>query len=157
MPHLNSKYLEMDIKNELVAKCREIIIDKIGNLKAEVEDAQKTANDYGQPKDRYDAFRAQLLRKRDMFSQQLVKNNEQLELLNRIDFDKKLSTVKIGALVVTENQKLLISISLGKIEVDGEAYYAISPAVPFYKVIDGKKVGDSFEFNGRKNKILEVY
>lgn len=146
----------MDIKQELVVKCREIIIDKIGNLKAEVEDAQKTANDYGLPKDRYDAFRAQLLRKRDMFSQQLLKNNEQLELLNRIDFEKKPSIVKIGALVITENQNLLISIGLGKIEVDGEAYYAISPAVPFYKAIDGKKVGDSFEFNGRKNKILEI-
>ena len=86
-----------------------------------------------------------------------LKNNEQLTLLNRIDILKKQSKVEIGALVITKNQKFIISISLGKIELDGENYYAISPAVPIYKAIDGKKVGEDFEFNGQKNTILEIY
>ncbi len=147
----------MEHKQKLQKKCRKLVLDTIEYLKAEIDDCQKTANDYGLPKDRYDSFRAQLLRKRDMFSQKLVKNNEQLVLLDRIDFTKKLSSVEIGALVITENQNLFISIGLGKIEIDGETYYAISPAVPVYKAMDGKKAGEEFEFNGRKNTILEIY
>jgi len=147
----------MEQKQKLLAKCRELVLETIENLKAEIDDCQKTANDYGLPKDRYDSFRAQLLRKRDMFSQKLVKNNEQLALLDRIDISKNKTKVEMGALVVTENQKLYISISLGKIELDEELYFAISPAVPVYKVMDGKKVGEVFEFNGQKNTILEIY
>ncbi len=146
----------MERKQKLHAKCRELVLETIENLKAEIIDCQNTANDYGLAKDRYDSFRAQLLRKRDMFSQKLAKNNEQFSLLNRIDILKKQSKVEIGALVITKNQKFIISISLGKIELDGESYYAISPAVPIYKAIDGKRVGDEFEFNGQKNKILEI-
>jgi len=146
----------MERKQKLHAKCRKLVLETIEDLKAEIIDCQNTANDYGLAKDRYDSFRAQLLRKRDMFSQKLAKNNEQFSLLNRIDILKKQSKVEIGALVITKNQKFIISISLGKIELDGESYYAISPAVPIYKAIDGKRVGDEFEFNGQKNKILEI-
>jgi hypothetical protein len=92
-----------------------------------------------------------------MFAQQLTKNNEQLALLDRIDFTKKRAKVEVGALVVTENQKLFICIGLGKIILDNDTYFAISPAVPIYKAIDGKKEGEVFEFNGQKNKILEIY
>ncbi len=147
----------MERKQKLHTKCRELILETIGNLKAEIDDCQNTANDYGLPKDRYDSFRAQLLRKRDMFSQKLVKNNEQLALLDRIDITKQKPKVEMGALVITESQKLFVSVSLGKIEMDGETYFAISPAVPVYKAMDGIKKGGVFEFNGRKNKILDIY
>lgn len=147
----------MDIKQKLLTKCRALTMETIGNLEAEINEAQKAANDYGMPKDRYDSFRAQLLRKRDMFSQQLLKAKEQLTLLDRIDIAKKLSRVEFGALVISENQNLFVSIGLGKIELDGDIYFAISPAVPIYKAMEGKKKGEEFEFNGRKNKILEVY
>jgi len=147
----------MERKQKLHAKCRELVLETIENLKAEIADCQNTANDYGLPKDRYDSFRAQLLRKRDMFSQKLAKNYEQLSLLDRIDVMKKQTKVEIGALVITQNQKFIISISLGKIELDGETYFAISPAVPLYKAIDGKKEGEEFQFSGQKNTILEIY
>jgi len=147
----------MEPKQKLHAKCRELVLETIENLKAEIADCQNTANDYGLPKDRYDSFRAQLLRKRDMFSQKLAKNYEQLSLLDRIDVMKKQTKVEIGALVITQNQKFIISISLGKIELDGETYFAISPAVPLYKAIDGKKEGEEFQFSGQKNTILEIY
>lgn len=153
----NFELICMEQKQKLHAKCRELVLETINNLKAEINDCQNTANDYGLPKDRYDSFRAQLLRKSDMFAQKLVKNNEQLALLDRIDISRKKDKVEIGALVITENQNLFVSISLGKIEIDSKTYYAISPAVPVFKAMDGKKAGEEFEFNGRKNKILEIY
>lgn len=146
----------MEIKRKLLAKCRENILNTIKNLETVIAETQKSANEYGLPKDRYDSFRSQLLRKRDMFAQQLAKNNEQLSLLEKIDADKKLPRVEFGALVITENQKLFISISLGKMSIDGEEYYAISAAVPVYKAMEHKKAGEEFIFNGKKNKIISI-
>jgi len=59
--------------------------------------------------------------------------------------------------VVTDIQKVFISIGLGKIIVDNDTYYAISLKVPFYQAMDGKKVGDTFEFRGKTIKILDIF
>lgn len=146
-----------NIKKQLIDKCKNIQLENINNLKAVIDDAQKSANEYGLPKDRYDSFRAQQMRKRDMFAQQLLKASEQLDTLNIIDTEIEFDSVGFGALVITDKQKLLVSISLGKIEIDGEDYYAISPLVPFYEAMEGKKQGESFNFRGTESIIKEVY
>ena len=125
-------------------------------MKLTMDEAQKSANEYGAPKDRYDAFRTQMMRKRDMLAQQLQKANEQFELLDRIDAEKEYDSVEFGALVNTDKQKLFVSVSLGKITIEGEDYYAISPAVPVYQAIEGKKAGEEFDFRGNKMKIVSI-
>jgi len=122
-----------------------------------IEDAQISANEYGMPKDRYDSFRAQQMRKRDMFSQQLLKASEQFDTLNMINPEMEMNSVKFGALVITDKQKLFISISLGKIDLDGEDYYAISPLVPFFQAMENKKQGESFNFRGTESHIKKIY
>lgn len=117
---------------------------------------QNSANDYGAPKDRYDSYRNQLSRKRDMIAKQLQKANEQFVLLDRIDVSVELKKVEFGALVEASQQKLLIAISLGKVQLNDEEYFAISPAVPIYQAMDGKVVGEEFEFRGNSFKILDI-
>ena len=146
----------MELKIKLLSKCREQLKGMADDFQHEMDEAQQSANEYGAPKDRYDAYRTQLLRKRDMFAQQLAKLNTQIDVLDRIDLGKKCDVVEFGAFVVTDKQKLFISTGLGKIECDGEEFYAISPAVPIYKAMEGKKEGDEFTFNGRKSKILKI-
>ena len=146
----------MNIKEKLLAKCKQIQLESIRNLKSTMDEAQKSANEYGAPKDRYDAYRTQMMRKRDMIAQQLQKANEQFELLDRIDTKKKFNNVEFGALVITNKQKLLVSVSLGKVEFEGEEYFVISPAVPFYQAMVGKVAGDEFEFRGNRMRVLEV-
>lgn len=147
----------MDLKKRLLARCREQLESMAGDFQQEVNEAQQSANEYGAPKDRYDAYRTQLLRKRDMFAQQLAKLNTQLELLDRIDPARECTSVEFGALVITTGQKLFISTGLGKIECDGEIYYAVSAAVPIFKAMEGKKAGEEFTFNGKKTKILAIH
>ncbi len=146
----------MQIKKDLLLKCKEIIEEGIEKLNDEIKSAQKSANEYGAPKDRYDSFRTQLLRKRDMFAQQLAKVQEQWNVLDRIDPEKKFEQVEFGALVITSNQKIFVSTGIGKIEINNETYYAISAAVPIFKAMQGKKAGEEFELNGRKIKIREI-
>ncbi len=153
---LRTKFQIMSIKETLLNICKENQLESIKNLKLTMDEAQKSANDYGAPKDRYDAYRTQMMRKRDMMAQQLQKANEQFELLDRIDGEKEYDKVEFGALVITDKQKLFVSVSLGKITVESEDYYAISPAVPVYQAMEGKKAGEEFEFRGNTMKIVEI-
>lgn len=145
------------LKQKILTACRELIRAKAAELKDAMKEAQKAANDYGPPRDRYDAFRSQLLRKKDMYGQQLAKVNEQVEALDQITTDQLFDVVKHGAVVITDFQKLFISTSLGKFEVEGEIYFAISGAVPVFKAMEGLKAGESYAFNGKKIKILNVF
>lgn len=153
----NNRLLMSELKEKILDACKMLQLKTIKNLKSEVEEAQNAANDYGLPKDRYDSFRTQLLRKRDMFAQQLAKANQQLDLLNQINPEKEYATVEFGAVIVTNRQNLFISIGLGKVQVDDQTYFAISPAVPIYRAMEGKKVGEGFSFNNTTYKIQELY
>jgi transcription elongation GreA/GreB family factor len=151
------------LKAQIIKVCKEIQQETIKHLSATVEDAQKSANEYGCPRDRYDAYRAQLLRQRDMFAQQLQKAQEQLDVLNRIPSEEVFEKVEFGAAVITDKNKLFISIGLGKVKISKsgskttEEYYAISPQVPIYKAMDGKRAGDTFNFNGQVFTIQGIF
>jgi len=146
-----------ELKSKILASCVERQKGIISNLKNEMQEAQKSANDSGLPKDRYDSYRAQLLRKRDMFAQQLHKANEQINTLNIISMERKYKCVEFGAVVCTNKQNIFISISLGKIEVEKDQYFIVSPFVPIYKAMEGKTAGEQFEFNGKKLLIKEIF
>ncbi|MCX6231514.1 MAG: hypothetical protein NTZ33_08215 [Bacteroidetes bacterium] len=148
---------KLELKKKLYEACFQHQTDVIENLKELMADAQITANEYGAPKDRYDSYRMQILRKKDMYGQQLEKALEELELLKKIDISRENKAVSFGSVVITEDQKLFISISIGKIMLENETYYAVSVKVPFYEAIKAKKKGNSFEFNGKQHSILEVF
>ena len=129
----------------------------VKNFRTVISDAQKSANEYGAPKDRYDSYRMQLLRKKDMFAQQMTKALEQAEVLQKISIVKKMEKVAFGALVLTSKQNIFVSIGIGKVELEDEIYYAISPNVPFYKAMEGLQIGDVFEFRNETIKINAIY
>ena len=146
----------LGLKSRLLEVLRKQLEETVVNFKVVIEDAQKSANEYGAPKDRYDSFRMQLLRKKDMFGQQLAKVNEQADVLERISIDQELKKVEFGALVFTKKQKIFVSIGLGRIELDNDVYFAISPNVPIYKAMEGLKVGDDFKFRDEVIRIESI-
>jgi hypothetical protein len=148
---------KIEIKTALINACRAKLLETIANLEAAMADAQQQANDYGPPRDRYDAFRTQLMRRRDMMAQQMVKEMNELKALDRLDPKKLLEKVEFGAIVLTKDQNYFISIGLGKIEIGASDYYTISPMVPICQAISGKKKNETAEFRGNKILILDVF
>lgn len=148
---------KISIKKNLFEKCLLFQNEVINNLKNLMSEAQQSANEYGPPKDRYDSYRMQLLRKRDMYGQQLEKAINEFELLKKLNTNTIFKEVCFGSVVFTKTQKLFISISVGKIELDGDIYYAVSGKVPFYESIKGKKKNDNFTFRDEKNQIIDVF
>ena len=145
------------MKEKLLAYCIKHEEAAIRQLQDAIDDAQKQSNDYGAPKDRYDAFRTKMMRQRDMFAQQQAKANTVLNTLLKIPTDTKYEKVEFGAVVITNKQKLFISAGIGKIEMDEDQFYAISPVVPIYKALEGKTEGEEVFFNGMKIIIEEIF
>ncbi len=144
-------------KQKLVGLCKETQKRMVESAKAAMNEAQQALNEYGPNKDRYDSFRDQLIGRRDMFANQYQKALTDMNVLEKINCQELKEKVEFGAIITSESSRFIIAISSGKIECDGEIYYAISPAVPLYKAMEGLKLGDSFEFNGKRQTIKEIF
>jgi len=79
-----------EVKAKLLFKCITQQTEVISQLQQEIAEAQKQANDYGQPKDRYDAFRTKLMRQIELYAKQLDKANIVINTLQKIDIEKEL-------------------------------------------------------------------
>jgi len=148
--------LNIIVKERLHARCVEIKEETEFNILSAMNDAQQSANEYGAPKDRYDSFRAQLMRKRDMLAQQLSVVEDEIRFLRQLKPDVVNTKVEPGALVKLSTQSLYIVAGIGKVEIDNEIYYAVSPVVPLVVAMKGLKAGDSFSFRGQSMKIIEI-
>ena len=132
-------------------------MQSIEDLQKEMDEAQRMSNEYGQPKDRYDAFRTKLLRQKDMYAQQQAKAILVLNTLKKIPLKEELNKVEFGAVVITNKQNLFISAGLGKIELKGKIYFAISPQVPIFNALANKTIGEEIVFNSNKFIISDIF
>jgi len=148
---------KVSLKKALVAECISKQTENAKVIEIAIKEVQKSANDYGQPKDRYDSYRVQLLRKRDMFAKQLENSLNQLYVLHKIDPTIDHKEVNFGAVVITNEQKIFISISLGKFVYNNEEYFAISTLVPFFKAMKGKRKGETFQFREKEIEIVDIF
>ncbi|MDO9257002.1 MAG: hypothetical protein Q7U54_15885 [Bacteroidales bacterium] len=148
--------LNIKVKEQLLARCIEIKEESEANTLAAMNDAQQSANEYGAPRDRYDSFRAQMMRKRDMLAQQLSAVEEEIRFLRQIKPTNKSTKVEAGALVELNSQTLYILSGIGKLVIDDETFYVVSPVVPLVTAMKDLKKGDSFTFRGTAMKILEI-
>ena len=144
------------LKQKLLEKCIQQQSEILQHLQKEIDEAQNQANEYGQPKDRYDAYRTKLMRQIELYSKQLDKANVVMAALQKVPVDKKCHMVEYGALVITDRQKMFISAGVGKVELNGEIFFAVSATVPIVQALAGKRKGEEAVFNGVKYKIEDI-
>lgn len=147
----------LELKAALIGECikkHQIMVD---TYSASMDEAQQSANEYGNPEDWFDTYKNDLLTNRDLMSQKRAKIQEEIKILEQIDLSKESTRVEFGSVVLTNDQNMIICVGLGKIEYKGIAYYAISPSVPVFAAIRNLKKGETYEFRGKKNKILDVF
>lgn len=147
------------IKKSLLFQCAELIQDKIDVLQKMTTDIQDSANNETKSSvgDKYETGRAMMQQEKDKYNIQLNRAINVRNQLRRIDPEKKYDTVSFGAVVKTRLANYFISISAGRIEVEGQKFYVISPQAPLAQELMQKTSGDTFIFNDQEMKILEVY
>ena len=138
------------VKEKLYASCVAYVESRLKNAEAAMDEAQDSANSETKSTagDKHDTARAMMQLAAEQNAKHLVEARKLQQALNQIDPASKHSKVEVGCLVETSNGNYYLSISAGKIELEGVIYFAVSPSAPIAQVLLGAKVGDSRTFNG---------
>ncbi|HTH54614.1 MAG TPA: hypothetical protein VL728_01125 [Cyclobacteriaceae bacterium] len=149
----------IQLKKDLHLRCLEIINQRMAAAKQAMDDAQDSANqeDKNSAGDKYETGRAMAQIARDQAAQQL---DEALQLKNVLDRLASLSAsnkITLGSLVITDESRFYVSVSIGKIIVEEKEYLVISPHSPIGKMLMNRSVGADFIFNQRKQIVRAIY
>ncbi len=147
------------IKHSLLRQCTNYIQQRIDVSEKKMSDAQHSANNETKSSagDKYETGRAMMQMERDNFAQQLSNSIFVKAQLDRIDPDQQFERAAFGSVVRTSAGNYFIAISAGRVMVEEERFFAISPQAPLAKEMIQKKAGDHIRFNEKDIRILEVF
>ncbi|HEU5146157.1 MAG TPA: GreA/GreB family elongation factor [Chryseosolibacter sp.] len=146
------------IKQRLYDLCQKYVNERIDAARQAIADAQNSANEETKSSsgDKYETGRAMAQLEIEKTAQQLGESLKLKSVLDQMHFDVPAGAAETGSLVVTDRGRFFIAISIGKVEVDGEAYMVISPASPLGKQLIGSKSGDTRTFNNQHYHVKEL-
>lgn len=135
-------------KQTLYNHCLVYVQQRINTATEAMQAAQESANSESKSSagDKYETGRAMAQLERDRHAQLLADAQRMLQDLQHIDLAPA-AVVRVGSLVSTSRGTFFISISAGRIALDGTDYMAVSPASPIGTALRGKHVGDTVLFN----------
>jgi hypothetical protein len=148
----------IDIKKELYHLCLEFVMQRIDAVSQAIAGAQEAANEETKSSsgDKYETGRAMMQQESEQNGTQLIEAKKLLTALKNIKPDGKSGQANTGSLVITNNGKFYIAVSAGALKLNGETYFAISPASPIGLKLAGQQTGYEFIQNGKPYRVLEV-
>lgn len=148
--------MSSDIKKQLYEACKLLSQNKIDTIKESIKAAQEAANSETKSTagDKHDTARAMMQLEVEQKSRQLQEAEKLKQGLAQFDEKSGSSEIGLGTLVTCSSAAYYISISIGKLEIEGEMYFAVSPISPVAQALMGKKMGEHFEMNGKQIKII---
>ncbi len=153
------RHQKIAFKNELKHVCQTIIEGRIEAAKVAMRNAQQAANDEEKSSvgDKYETARAMGHLENEMHARHLAENIKELAGLHSINTDVIYAAAVPGAFVECADVSFFMAAGLGKQEINGKKILLLSPQAPLSKLLQHKKAGDSFLFNGVNKNIIDVY
>ncbi|HTD39872.1 MAG TPA: hypothetical protein VK671_04570 [Mucilaginibacter sp.] len=147
-----------NLKKELFTLCVNYVKARIDTARQAIDNAQQAANEETKSSagDKYETSREMIQQETDRNQAQLNEANKLLIALYQINPDSISASAVPGSLVITNNGKFYLSISAGALTLNGEGYFAVSPASPIGGKLLGRREGDEFSLNGKDYAIKEV-
>lgn len=147
-----------NLKSSLHRLCLDIVEQRLETgrqaLKS-VEDGagQETKSSAG---DKYETAREMMQQEKNRAMAQLNEANKLLVALQAISTNGEAEKVQTGSVINTDKGNFYLSVSAGVIKLEGNDYFAVSPASPIGAKLMGKQKGDSFDMNGKHYQIINV-
>lgn len=140
-------------------KCLEIVEGSILAIKLAIQEAQDAANNETKSSagDKHETGRAMAQLETEKLSAQLNEALKLSQVFAQLNPNQKNKHITIGSLVFTNNGYFYIAVSLGKVEINNETIFAISPQSPMGKLLLTKKEKDSFSLNGLTYVIERIF
>ena len=146
-------------KVRILGECFAIVNQKIAQVNLGIQDANQSLQDDTKSSagDKYETSREMIQQDLNRYEQQLQVLNQDLDILTRIKNQKfDVQKAGLGSLVKTDKGFYFLAVSIGQITIEDQKIFSISTASPIAKMLVGKAVGESFEFNGTKQLIKSV-
>lgn len=148
---------KLELKKELLNNLIEQQKKTVETAKKEMVAVQESVvEEKSSIEDSMESFRESLQNERELYARQVQEGMESLAVLNRISVGEN-NSIKLGSVVKTDKMNYFISISLGKVQVNGDSFIAISTDAPVYQEMAGKKKGETFTFRNDTVKITDVF
>ena len=148
----------LTIKQSLHLRCQEYARQRMGTAQQAMDAAQESANSESKSSagDKYETGRAMAQLERDRYAQLLAEARRMDQELTRLNIDKSYDTVQPGSLVETNRGTFFVSISAGKLTLDGVDCFAVSAASPVATALMGRRAGDIVTVNKLVYQVLSV-
>ncbi|MEZ0608385.1 3-oxoacyl-ACP synthase [Fibrella sp. WM1] len=145
-------------KQALYAACLAYVQERIDNAAEAMRAAQEAANseEKSSAGDKYETGRAMAQLERDRHAQLLAQAQQLKQELELLDYKTPSEVARAGSLVITSRGTFFLSISAGRITVDGVDYMAVSVASPIGALLRGRRAGDDVRFNQTAYRIEQV-
>ena len=106
--------------------------------------------------DKHETSRAMAQLEQEKIGGQLIEMTKLHTILQRIQPTFVSDSIQLGSLVETTSGWFYISVGIGILNVAGTNLFCITPNAPVGKLLVGKKVQESIEFNGNPTQILQL-
>ena len=108
--------------------------------------------------DKHETARAHMQIRQEQVSRQLSELQQKITELDRVSLTKeKGDVVSSGSLVITSRGIFFIVVAVGKIKVEGQDVFVVSPQSPIGRVLMGLKANAEFSLNGNDYSIREIW
>ena len=147
-----------ELKELFLSALYSLVDDKVNSAMSAIESTTESKNSATKSTagDKHETGRAMMERELALSTAQLRKAQVLKNELSKISLEVDVTSVQLGALVVTNQGNYFISIGLGKVNVLGDDCYAISGGSPLGIAMMGKQKGQRINFQGRNIEIIDV-
>jgi transcription elongation GreA/GreB family factor len=145
-------------KKTIYARCRCLVQQKITAAEAAIREAQNAANEETKSSagDKYETGRAMMHLEQEKLAGQRVSAQQLLKIMHNIDPDRRTSRVELGSLVKTDQGWFYVAVGLGKVQVNNESCFVISPAAPLGQALWGRQAGEEVMLNAKPIQIIQL-
>jgi len=146
------------LKEKLLQFCHQYITTRLESIHTAIQDARVSteAETKSTAGDKHETGRAMIQLELESLARQLDECKKVKSELESISIGHSSGVVKTGSLVKTVHGNFFVSISAGKMEIEGEVYHTLAINTPLGALLKGKRQGDSFTLNGRSYVVEEV-
>lgn len=148
-----------ELKLKLFTALEKAVVEKIQHAQSAIESAKESRDrdTKSSAGDKHETSRAMAQIELDNLDVQLGKWQKTYSDLEQIDPALIHSKAEPGSLVITATARYFISIGLGKIELEGNTYFAISMGSPIGQTLKQKSAGETVSFQGAEILIEEIH
>ena len=145
-------------KKALLNYCQQYVDQRISHVTEAMEAAQESANaeTKGSAGDKHETGRAMMHLEKEKNARQLVGHLKLKKVLRQIDPKETHQRARLGSLIKTNRGAYFLSIPIGKVGIEGNVFFVISPVSPIGNLLLNTEPGNELDFNGREIVVKEV-